>query len=431
MKKYYLLFSLVILSSMSLFAKGGIKVVCGDLSVINKSDITATVLFDYTNLKIEGKPYMEHLESKGKDFVRDWPSETLTSETYFIKCWNHDNDDGLQVTASSGNEYKMVFVVTEMDMGSGAASMLVGFGAGGATMNAMMYIIQGDNNVPILSVKIDGQSGRSGMTELVRRTDLYGELAEDLVETIQKTKPSKVPASTKTVSIPSLSLKQKASTNMGVVESQTQKVNSVSPQVEHEDSVKEVATSIQTEVGSDDIIQFLVSLKGEEIQRRRKPVLGDFDGVKNVRDIGVFLDFSDAEIMGRREKDFVRYMKTSASKKDLDRNFPETWENDIKPELISSFCVKINEELKDEKIKMRFNTDIDYDYILKIEVVDIDDDGNNKINFLIVNMKSRKVEAQITCESDGGRVGRFVGLLQQGFESAAESFAEEFIDQID
>ena len=149
MKKNLLVAIIAVFMSLTAFAKGGIKVLNGDLSVIKNSSITATVVFDYTDLMLEGKPYMEQLKSRGSDFVRDWPSESATSEGYFIKCWNHDNDEGLQVTNASGNEYTMIFVVTEMHMGSGAASMLVGFGAGGASMSAKMYILKNYVNMEI------------------------------------------------------------------------------------------------------------------------------------------------------------------------------------------------------------------------------------------------------------------------------------------
>jgi hypothetical protein len=45
-------------------------------------------------------------------------------------------------------------------------------------------------------------------------------------------------------------------------------------------------------------------------------------------------------------------------------------------------------------------------------------------------MSTGEVEAQIKCESDGGRSGSFVGLMSQGIESAAENFAEMFVDKI-
>lgn len=294
--------------------------------------------------------------------MRDWPSESLTSETYFIKCWNHDNEDGLQVTATAGKEYKMIFVVSDMDMGSGAASMLVGFGAGGAKMSAIMHIIKGDSNVPVLTVEIDGQSGRSGMTELVRRTDLYGELAEDLAETLQKTKSSKVPPSTKAVSIPALNL----GTSNGEISQQTLTNIPVSSNSNIErrgssaSSNKKVKATPTVENSQSERTKILVKTKGEDIPRRRKPILGDFETIAGEKAIGLYLDFSDAEIMNRSEESFVRYMKTSAGRRDLDKDFPETWENDIKPELLSLFAAKVNEELKDEDLRLRLSSGIDF-----------------------------------------------------------------------
>lgn len=57
MRKFLLTAILMVVVSLPTLAKGSIKVECGDLSVINNPDITATVVFDYTNLVIEGKPY--------------------------------------------------------------------------------------------------------------------------------------------------------------------------------------------------------------------------------------------------------------------------------------------------------------------------------------------------------------------------------------
>lgn len=441
--KFNRLFSLVLMTlfSMPLFSKSGIKVVSGDISVIKDPDITATVIFDYTDLMIEGKPYMEHLKSRGSDFVRDWPKESTTSEAYFIKCWNHDNKQGLQVTSSFGNNYKMVFVVNDMDMGSGAASMLVGFGAGGAKMSGMMYILKDDSKVPVLTVSIENQSGRSGMTELVRRTDLYGELAEDLAETLQKAKQSKVPPSEKAVSIPSMETKSASTVKSVAKTSQSSSTKSGKNDTTQNSGKKKVSAATSTVKKSKSVPQpkasvkhnddLLAEVKGEDVPRRRKPVLGDFKTIADEKTIGLYLDFSDAEIMNRSEDSFVRYMRTSAGRKDLDKDFPNTWENDIKPELLSLFSSKVNEELKDEKIRLRLVERTDLDYVLKLDVIEVDDDGNNTINFLFVNMMTGEVEAQIKCESKGGHVGRFVGLIQQGFESAAENFTKLFIDQID
>lgn len=416
-----LCFSLVVIGSWA----GDIKVLSGDLSVFNNRDITASLIFDYSNLKIEGTPYKQWLKDKGSDYVRDWPDQTTSSEEYFIRCWNKDNDEGVQVTSTKGKTYIMVIDAREMHMGSGAASMLVGFGAGGAKLSGTMYIFKAGNNVPLLSVEIDGQTGRSAMTELARRIDLYGELAEDMVKTIKKTKQSKVSPSTKPVELACLGA------TTAKVEDMKTKSTAVKKQTAKVSAKKNKVKTVPSDVTNEAKIDVLKNAKGEDIPRRRKPIIGDFDGIASIKEIGVYLDFSDAEIMNRSEESFVRYMKTSAGRRDLDKDFPETWENDIKPELLSMFCSKVNEKLKDDEQRIRLAEGTDFDYVLKLDVLEVDEDGNNIINFLFVNMKEGKVEAQIKCESKGGHVGRFVGLLEQGFESASENFAKTFIDQID
>jgi hypothetical protein len=431
------LFLLCFVASPSV-AKNSITVDSGDLSVVKNSEITATVLFDYTDLRIEGKPYMEHLESKGKDYVRDWPTESLTSESYFMKCWNHDNEDGMQVTSTKGNDYTMVFVVSDMDMGSGAASAFIGFGAGGAKMSGKMYIIKGNSNIPVLTVTIDGQSGR---------TDLYGELAEDLVDAINKTKQSKLSKSTSAVTIPGLNLTSSnvtetttavavptvattvSATTTTTTMASVQKNNDVKMASQVETSVQ-VSNPEKTVSAANDKLEILAHAKGKDIPRRRIPVIGNYDGVSKQRRIGVYVDFSDAEIMEKSEREFIKYMKMYADRVDLDPKFDITWETEIKPDFASTFCEKVNKKLKEEGLGIRFMPEIDYDYVLKFWVREMDDDGDNVINFLFVNMSTGEVEAQIKCESDGGRSGSFVGLMSQGIESAAENFAEMFVDKI-
>lgn len=427
MKNKLLVTFIALFMSMNLIARNAIKVVNGDLSVFNNASITASVKFDYTDLNIEGKPYMEHLKSRGSDFVRDWPKESKSSESYFIKCWNHDNEQGMQLTSAAGKEYIMVFVVKEMHMGSGAASMLVGFGAGGATMSGTMYILKGNHNVPLLTVSIDEQSGRSGMTEIARRVDLYGELAEDMVKTLQKTKQSKVPASTEAVTIPSMELTGMTQKSDITETKSTSKTTDKRVKVKEDENVKKSVSAVFDNAR----IQMLMQAKGKEIVRKKKPYLGDFEAIAAEKEIGVFLDFSNALIMDQSEEDFINYMKTSAGRKDVDPNFSETWVNEIKPALIDIFCGEVNEELRDEDCNLRFKDGIDYNYVLKLEVMDLDDDGNNVINYLFVNTQTGEVDAQIKCESDGGRVGRYVGLLEQGFESAGEDFVEILIERFD
>lgn len=338
---------------------GDINVLSGDLSVVKNPEITATVIFDYSDLMIEGKPWKEHLESRGEDFVRDWPAESAQSEGYFIACWNKDNKKGMQTTLSKGNEYTMVFDVNEMDMGSGAASFFIGFGAGGAKMSGTMYLFQGTNSVPVLTVEIDGQTGRSGMTEIARRLDLYGELAEDMVKAMKKTKASNVDpsneeapadilkligasASTATAAAPAKPAATKAKTEQKAVK----KAAKATPKVEEKPATttKQEAAPV---VENSEEVKLLLAAHGAEVHRRKDAVQGDFSDIARQRRIGIYLDFSEAQIMGRSESAFIRYMKTSAGKRDLDPDFDSNWQ-DIKLSLQDLFMSEVNNVLSDE-----------------------------------------------------------------------------------
>lgn len=435
MKKIFL-FLFLFFTAFTSWA-GSIKVISGDIAVFNNNGITASLIFDYSNLKIEGTPYQNWLKEKGNDYVRDWPEQCKASEEYFIRCWNKDNDKGLQVTSSEGKEYYMIIDAREMDMGSAAASMFVGFGAGGAKLTGTMYIFKQGCDIPCLTVEIDGQTGRSAVTEMARRIDLYGELAEDMVKTIKKTKASKVSPAKEPVKIGNIGGKLSSTDNNTTIS----KEKTAKSAKDRKSAEKQVTKSNKEATSKKEVInhtsdnnykiEYLNNAKGNEIPKRRKPYLGDFEGLNTQKYMGVYFDFANAEILGRSEEGFIKYMKTSAGKRDKDSNFDITWENDLKPSLEDLFISEVNAELKDEDIRLRLSSSLDTDYVLKLEILEIDEDGNNLINFLIVDMSNGEVKAQITCKSDGGRVGRFSGLINQGFESAAKNFSEIFIDKID
>lgn len=195
---------IAIFLAMPAFSRETIEVECGDMSIVNNKDIVATLKFDYTNMIIEEKPYMEYLKAEGEKKVEEWPSQVASSEARFVKCWNKENKKGMQVTTEEGGEYTLVVVISDLNMGSTAASFWIGLGAGGAKMSGMMYILKGNSNVPVLTMSIDGQTGKSGVSDVSRQSNLYGALAEDLLDRLKEMKKSTVPASTEAVVIPCL-----------------------------------------------------------------------------------------------------------------------------------------------------------------------------------------------------------------------------------
>lgn len=428
--------------SLSCFA-GDITVVSGDLSIIRNSSVRATVKFDYSELILEGKPYMEHLKSRGEDFVNDWPSESTASEAYFIRCWNKDNDEGMQVSTSESSEYLMYFHVKEMHMGSGAASMLVGFGAGGASMSGTMYIFKNLNSIPVLTVEIDDQTGRSGMTEIVRRTDLYGELAEDLVKTLKKAKQSKIKPSTMAVKVPNVTLIENG-TAIVPTKSVASKVENI--EVSNKTN-KEVVAKKETptpnvvssnmpilENGTYEkekgISQAIINAKSD-LTLNKKGEAGSVEELVSEKRLSIYIDYSEALLNNKSIDDFIEFMETSVREKERDANFRTNWETKYRNSFTLAFIDKANEALADEDQIIRLTTKQDCKYALKISVIEFDDNGNNTCDYLLVNTETGNVIAHYRLEADGGRVGKYIGLLEQGHASAGEVFGEFLAEKID
>lgn len=439
-KKYFYCLFAMLLVSISTYA-GKITVKSGDLSIIKNSAIKATIKFDYTDLILEGKPYMEHLKSKGEDFVRDWPTESTTSEAYFIKCWNKDNDEGMQLTTAANNEYLMYFHVKKMHMGSGAASMLVGFGAGGASMTATMYIFKNNNSIPILTVEIDDQTGRSGMTEIIRRTDLYGELAEDLVDALEKTKQSKVKASTVPVKVPNLKFNNdEITSNVDVNEIQTteKSVSNISnvnssknSQVKETDNKQKITTRESLAFENSKNVPLSVINATSNLTLNKKGEAGTVEEIINEKRIAIYIDYSEAIINNKSIDDFIEYMTTSVREKERDPEFKNNWENNYRQKFTLSFIDKANDELADEDQIIRLTTNFDCKYTLKVSVIEFDEDGNNTCDYLIVKTETGEVIAHYRLEADGGKVGKYIGLLEQGHSSAGQTFGELLAKKID
>lgn len=441
MKK--ILFVLIMACIATASRAGDINVISGDLSVIRNSSITATVRFDYGALYIEGLPYKEHLQRRGSDFVANWASESQMAEEYFIKCWNHDNDRGLQLAFASRSEYTMVIVVNNMDMGSGAASYFVGFGAGGAKMDGMMYLFKGTDYVPLLTVEIDGQTGRSGLTEMVRRNDLYGELAEDMVKAIEKTKASRVRPSTTAVTLPSVTLYGESSASAPQVTEPAPVVKETlrpstptrteTPRVSASTTKETPARTTRTETtrtNANSDIPLTVQRAESYLRLDRRGMAGNFSVLKSESRMSVYLDFSDAIIDHRTEEEFIEYMIYGARERERDPQFAETWETSVKPSLLHKFIGEVNEQLDDERLSLVLVTRQGCPYTLKIKVLEVNDDGDNKCDYLVVETATGDVIAHIRYEADGGSFGRFVGLLEQGMETAGEEFGEIFAKKI-
>lgn len=436
--KRAILFICCILTGVLSFAGDEISLKSGNPKVLYENS-KATLEIDYSKTMVKKETLKEYLNRRGADFVKDWPDDSRKAREYFIVRFNKKNKNGMQIIETEGKSapYKIILHVSYLDMGNGGSAFnpWASAKAGGVIMNGTLDIVDVNKNMLVCSMSADEVKGIGHPSETVRLGACYFELATRMLKFAKSYKET---GKEKTVSYNGTNssaavIKTVAASNNNNTSKPTAKSNNTRNRSSKTGSsaVRKNNSVPNDKVSKNKKSDVLLSAKGEEIPRRRKPILGNFDNIAKEKAIGVVLYFSDAEIMNRSEESFVRYMKTSAGRRDLDKDFPETWENDIKPELLSLFCSKVNEELKDDKQRIRLAEGTDFDYVLKLDVLEVDEDGNNIINFLFVNMNEGKVEAQIKCESKGGHIGRFVGLLEQGFESASENFAKAFLNQID
>lgn len=444
MKRVLLLFCSIFYCALS-YAGDEIILKSGNPKVLYES-VEATLEIDYSETMVKTETLNEYLNRRGADFVKDWPEDSQKAKEFFIVRFNKKNKNGMQIIETVGQSapYKIVLHVSYLDMGNGGSSFVpwASAKAGGVIMNGTLDIIDVENKAIVCTMSAEEVKGVGHPSETIRLGACYFELASRMLkyaksykETGNETNKSYTESNTQSSVT---ATQQQAVIIQGNSETeQTSASTTTKQERELKDAVIENTSIGKTNPVSDETSSvnnktvILTKAKGEEIPRRRKPIVGDFEKIAEEKTIGVYLDFTDAEIMGRSEESFIRYMKTSAGGRDLDKDFPNTWSNDIKPELLSMFCAKVNNTLKDKDLRLRLSEELDSDYVLKLDVLEVDDDGNNIIDFLFVNMSTGQVEAQIKCESKGGHVGRFVGLIEQGFESAAKNFVKTLISQID
>ena len=202
---------------------------------------------------------------------------------------------------------------------------------------------------------------------------------------------------------------------------ENEEIESVAPEVEPTPARKKVAAK-----GNKVPKTVLNAVSNLKI---KNSVGGDAKCLKNESALSVYLDFSKCEINNNSERDFVKYMATSADKRERESNFADKWENTYKPSLTSIFISKMNKEMK--KLRLRGTTEQGNKYTLKVALKKIDDNGNTLADYMIVETATGKVVQIMQMKSKGGHFGDYIGLLKQGFEAAGEIYGELLADRID
>lgn len=182
MKKFVLTLAGLLFATSS-FAGSSLSLKSGDASVLKEKTSTSLEI-DYSAATVDGQSLEAYLQSRGDDFVRDWPQDQITAKNYFLGQFNRKSKGLNIVNEGSVSKYKMVIHVKEMDMGNGGASF-VPFGgakAGGVIMSGTLEIIDIESNKNVCEFEIDEVKGMGHVSETVRIGMMYFQLATDLVK---------------------------------------------------------------------------------------------------------------------------------------------------------------------------------------------------------------------------------------------------------
>ena len=179
MNKTLLLFiSLCLLYNVNLFAAKEVSVKSGTVSVLKNSS-KALWEIDYSNAKVGDKTLDEYLQSRGEDFVKDWPRDKEIAANYFRDRFNKKNK-GMKLTEEvSAASHKIVIRVNYLDMGNGASFLMpyASAKAGGCIMSGTIDIIDIKTNEVVCVLNVDKVKGNGTFSETIRLGLMYFELA--------------------------------------------------------------------------------------------------------------------------------------------------------------------------------------------------------------------------------------------------------------
>lgn len=438
MRKFMTMLAAFLIAAVC-YASDDVTVLSGNPAIFQLQE-EAELEIDYSNAVVNDKTLDGYLQDRGEDFVRDWPGNAKYAREYFVVRFNKKNKKGMQIVSESSNaKYKIVFQISKLYMGNVSGAILGGFAskAGGVIVSGLLEVVNMETNKSVCCFNIHELQGTSHFSETVRLGLCYFDVASEALKIAKKADTNdgfeesarKTGKSSGNAAAPAKTSAKKTSAQSNASSSKKSNATASNSSKKKTGGAKRSPSGV-THDGSV-VTPCLSKAHGQNIPRRRTPILGNFKEICREKKIGAYLDFSEADINGRSEKDFILYMKSGADNDERDSNFPSTWENETKRTFASIITSKANKELKDEDISLRFGSDLSTKYVLKMEVVSVDDDGNNKINYLFINTTTCEVEAQITIESKGGHFGDFMGLIKQGIGSASEDFIKLFLKAID
>ncbi len=185
--KKFLFLMVALFSAMTMHAKDDVTIKSGSLSEIKAAGSSKVfIVWDYSAATLEGKNVTEFLKEKGEDWVQAYPGELAEAEAGFAKTVNESKF--VKVTTNKDEaQYIITIKAKNFDYGNTAASVIVGFGAGDAHLDAIVEFNKKGSKETLAVLDVDGVPG-NGFGNERRRRNTYEELGEWVVKLIKKGK---------------------------------------------------------------------------------------------------------------------------------------------------------------------------------------------------------------------------------------------------
>lgn len=203
--KKLLFLATILLSAVSTWAKDGDQVTL-QAGTASRIWFPSSAYFEtrYYEATVEGKTWDQWLQSKGDDYVRDWPSDNQKVDKFFMERFNKKTKKkgGLFLQNTNPNDdFKVVIHFSEIDMGSvgggvAAAVFLGGFArkAGGVNFKyGYLDIIDNATGKVVCRLSFRDVRGDSGMNMTAQLMLALDDLNDEIIGFADRFKDQELP----------------------------------------------------------------------------------------------------------------------------------------------------------------------------------------------------------------------------------------------
>lgn len=191
---------------------------------------------DFSVAKVEGVVWNQWLQSKGDDFVRDWPSDKQKVDNYFMERFNKKTKkkSGLNLQNTNPNDaYRFVIHFDDIDMGSigggvVASVFLGGFGrkSGGVNLKSgYVDIYEAATGKVVCRLSFKDVRGDSGMSMSAQLLLVFEDLHDELIGFAERFSSKQLPETTVAAVSTAVPVQQNAATVIPVA----QPVSTITP----------------------------------------------------------------------------------------------------------------------------------------------------------------------------------------------------------